>query len=64
MARREITDRSTAAEKAQAANELRQAQRDYNEWFEYAKSEKKPFKIKNIATFSSSSVSSYMFATH
>ena len=37
MARREITDRSTAAEKAQAANELRQAQRDYNEWFEYAK---------------------------
>jgi len=37
VARKQITDRSSASDRAQAADELRQAQADFEQWFENAK---------------------------
>jgi hypothetical protein len=39
VAIRQITDRSSAADKAQAANELRQARKDFSDWYEKTKND-------------------------
>lgn len=39
MAKKQITDRSSAAERAQAADELRQAHRDFSQWLEQARND-------------------------